>query len=213
MKHTERELKIKLSYRSWRKLSRLSNTVSKKQTNYYFLAGTDFCRIRNKGEEWELTLKQKANNQTNGCLSAEAIDGFVSVSIEHNQALTMLQAAKYISNGIPQEDISKMCGIKFARDFVYQGKLITFRNSFYLCGLLVELDLNVYNKKIDFELECETSNVKTLAPLVDFLSVQGMPLKKSLGKYYRFVSTKEGRKIKNTANLLYPYIYKINKRL
>ncbi|WML43394.1 CYTH domain-containing protein [Neobacillus sp. PS3-40] len=151
------------------------------QENHYFDTSTfdlkeqnSALRIRQKGNHFEMTLKQPA---TDGLL-------------ETNQILSKEEASIAFSKGILpvgmiQNLVSKM-EIPFS-NLMYFGSLTTKRAEFnYENGLLV-LDYSSYLNKEDYEVEYEVENYQRGKQLfLQFLNQHGIPQRETKNKIVRF---------------------------
>lgn len=157
----------------------------KKQVNHYFDTPSfslkslnSALRIREKGTQFEMTLKQPAKQgllETNQLLSSE-------------QAENMLNSGKIV-DGEVKEIITKM--IEDADTLQYFGSLTTNRAEFnYKDGLLV-LDhsdyLNTEDYEIEYEVPDEAEGFKVFSELLSELKI---PVRSTDNKIKRFYSKK-----------------------
>jgi uncharacterized protein YjbK len=157
----------------------------KKQVNHYFDTPSfslkslnSALRIREKGTQFEMTLKQPAKQgllETNQLLSVE-------------QAENMLNSGKIV-DGEVKEIITKM--IEDADTLQYFGSLTTNRAEFnYKDGLLV-LDhsdyLNTEDYEIEYEVPDEAEGFKVFSELLSELKI---PVRSTDNKIKRFYSKK-----------------------
>lgn len=157
----------------------------KKQTNHYFDTNSftlkdhsSALRIREKGSQFEMTLKQPAQQGL----------------LETNQMLTSRQAEVALSSGKLPEGEVKDAVVKLIKDIEplqYFGSLTTLRAEFeYKEGLLV-LDHSYYLNKEDYELEYEVLNesegYQIFSKLLEELKI---PVRPTDNKIKRFYATK-----------------------
>lgn len=157
----------------------------KKQVNHYFDTPSfslkslnSALRIREKGTQFEMTLKQPAKQgllETNQLLSAE-------------QAENMLNSGKIV-DGEVKDIITKM--VEDADTLQYFGSLTTNRAEFnYKDGLLV-LDhsdyLNTEDYEIEYEVPDEAEGFKVFSELLSELKI---PVRSTDNKIKRFYSKK-----------------------
>lgn len=155
------------------------------QENHYFDT-SDFLlkqnhaalRIRQKGTQWELTLKQPHKEgllETNEILSPQAAELAIS---ENN-----------LPTGHVQKLIDRM-GVPFTK-LEYFGSLVTKRTEVKREGGLFVLDFNSYLNKNDYELECEVDNYLHGRILFEeFLADHGIPKRHTKNKVQRFYERK-----------------------
>lgn len=157
----------------------------KKQVNHYFDTPTfsleekgSALRIREKGKEYELTLKQPADTGL----------------LETNQALTAQQAREMLNGGKiigGQVKDSIMDLIENADSLQYFGSLTTERNEFSYKGGLLVLDHSYYLNKEDYEIEYEVIDENAgfgiFSELLDELKI---PVRKTDNKIARFYAAK-----------------------
>ncbi len=155
------------------------------QENYYFDT-PDFqlkehsaaLRIRQKGSEYEMTLKQPAK------------DGL----LETNQLISLQEAADAIEtsqfpNGIIQSKIDEMGSI-FSK-IVYFGSLTTKRAEIHFKDGLLVFDHSYYLNQEDFELEYEVDNYqKGQQIFLQFLQEHHIPERETVNKIRRFYQQK-----------------------
>jgi uncharacterized protein YjbK len=157
----------------------------KKQINHYFDTNSftlkdhsSALRIREKGSQFEMTLKQPAQQGL----------------LETNQMLTSRQAELALSSGKLPEGEVKDAVVKLIKDIEplqYFGSLTTLRAEFeYKEGLLV-LDHSYYLNKEDYELEYEVLNesegYQIFSKLLEELKI---PVRPTDNKIKRFYATK-----------------------
>lgn len=157
----------------------------KKQINHYFDTNSftlkdhsSALRIREKGSQFEMTLKQPAQQGL----------------LETNQMLTSRQAEVALSSGKLPEGEVKDAVVKLIKDIEplqYFGSLTTLRAEFeYKEGLLV-LDHSYYLNKEDYELEYEVLNesegYQIFSKLLEELKI---PVRPTDNKIKRFYATK-----------------------
>lgn len=145
-------------------------------------------RIRKKGSNYEMTLKQPA---------AVGL-------LETNQPISEAEAQMAIHSGkLPLGIIQRLieeCEISFST-LEYFGSLITERVEFeYLKGLLV-LDHSIYLNTEDYELEYEAQNFqdgeKNFYELLELLKI---PVRKTENKIRRFYNRKYEQTIQQNQN-------------
>ena len=148
MKQIEREIKYRITEEDYRKAVNGYDCVT--QINHYFVQGKTIdkyvLRIRNKTNNYELTLKIKNENSED-----------VFVSDEYNYPINKVLAEKFIAHGIGADVINSYFGLKLPLDmqFNYIGYLKTLRTKIDIYGFLFEFDKNSYLGLIDYEVECE----------------------------------------------------------
>ena len=156
------------------------------QQNYYFdTPQFDLkekgaaLRIRQKGNQYELTLKEPA---------AVGL-------LETNQTITLKEANDALElNKLPEGKIKNQIAEKgiYPQKIIYFGLLETHRCEFnYKNGLLV-FDHSVYLNMEDFELEYEAPDYQTgKKTFLEFLSCNGIPERKTENKIRRFYIQKQ----------------------
>jgi uncharacterized protein YjbK len=163
----------------------LDSANFKKQVNHYFDTPSfslkdhhSALRIREKGSQFEMTLKQPADQgllETTQLLSAAQADEILSTG--------------KLLDGEVKEDVSKM--IDDADELQYFGSLTTERAEFeYKCGLLV-LDhsyyLNTEDYEIEYEVTDEAEGFRIFSALLDELKI---PVRTTDNKIKRFYTKK-----------------------
>lgn len=145
---TEREKKYMINEESYNKIISLFNLSGVMQNNFYFSNGVCdehfFIRIREKQNEFELTLKIRKSIE-NGLFIADEIN--VPISKE-----TFLS---YKANGLSIDDVRNIFKVNVPKAYSYIGCLTTIRNKFNYKNIVLELDKNIYFNTTDYELECE----------------------------------------------------------
>lgn len=154
----------------------------KKQINHYFdtysFTLKDYgsaLRIREKGSQFELTLKQPAQQGL----------------LETNQMLAASQAEEALSTGkLPEGEVKDavMKLIQNIEPLQYFGSLTTVRAEFqYMEGLLV-LDHSYYLNIEDYELEYEVTNesegYKVFSKLLEELKITVRPTDNKIKRFY-----------------------------
>ncbi|ESU32645.1 hypothetical protein G3A_10195 [Bacillus sp. 17376] len=157
----------------------------KEQINHYFETNSftlkdhrSALRIREKGSEFEMTLKQPAETGL----------------LETNQMLTTGQAQEALSTGkLPEGEVKDAVEklIKDSEPLQYFGSLTTVRAEIeYKDGLLV-LDHSYYLNTEDYELEYEvtdeTEGYQIFSKLLEELKI---PVRPTDNKIKRFYTTK-----------------------
>lgn len=175
-KNIEIEIRAILTKDEYEKvLSSLSNYTSYSQTNYYlddsklsFSNNYHGLRIREKDHKYELTLKQKINNDY----------------LEINQEITAKIKENMVNPGyFPSGEVF---------DYLTKNNLIDPKNIYIVCklkttridinyeGTIISLDKNEYFDITDYNIECESiNNNEVEKTLTIFLSKFGIQLKKS----------------------------------
>lgn len=164
----------------------------KKQINHYFDSAdfslkTEGCalRIREKGANFELTLKQPA---------AVGL-------LETNQVLSKTETETAVKSGIlPNGPVNSAIARMFddSIELAYFGSLTTFRaEKPYKNGLIV-LDHSIYLNAEDFEVEYEVEDEKLgLQQFKNLLNEQNIPTRKTENKVMRFYKQKLKRMKEN----------------
>lgn len=157
----------------------------KKQVNHYFDTPSftlknhgSALRIRKKGAEFEMTLKQPA---------AQGL-------LETNQFLSAKQAEEMLKSGILIDGVVKIEVLKMIGDsssLLYFGSLTTERAEFAYKGGLLVLDHSYYLNTEDYELEYEVTNeAEGLRNFSALLAEMKIPVRKTENKIKRFFSQK-----------------------
>lgn len=175
---SEEFLKLKMHFN-------IDQNKFKKQVNHYFDTPSfslksigSALRIREKGTQFEMTLKQPAKQgllETNQVLSAE-------------QTENILKTGKIV-DGEVKDAITNM--IEDADSLQYFGSLTTNRAEFnYKNGLLV-LDHSYYLNTEDYEIEYEVSDeAEGFKIFSELLSELKIPVRSTDNKIKRFYSKK-----------------------
>ncbi len=183
MKNIEQELKMRLDEREYDILLQKSDERPVLQTNYYFasdeIASDVMVRIRQKGRSFLLCCKRRLSEN----------DG-ITVCDERECDITLADARRMLDDGLRCGEINAKLGLDFQDDFLYKGKLDTYRAKFLLDEWVLELDKNEYLNVTDYELECECSRVDSLVKLKACLLYNyGVVYKPSRPKSERFFNT------------------------
>lgn len=175
-KNIEIEIRADLSEEEYNLiLSSYKNEKSYSQTNYYlddsnlsFSSENYGLRIREKNEKFELTLKEKINDdflEINQEISSETKENMANPGYFPSG-----EVANYISNKnlIDTKKLFIVCSLKTTRlDIKYNGSTIS-------------LDKNEYCGIKDFNIECEADTNKDVENILkSFLSKYKIKLKKS----------------------------------
>lgn len=158
----------------------------KKQVNHYFDTPSfslkvhgSALRIREKGTQFEMTLKQPAEQ---GLLETNQF-------LDREQAEYILNTGK-ILDGEVKDAITNM--IDDAESLQYFGSLTTVRAEFGYKGGLLVLDHSYYLNTEDYELEYEvtdeTEGFKIFSELLDKLNI---PVRTTDNKIKRFYNRKQ----------------------
>ncbi|WP_026574547.1 CYTH domain-containing protein [Bacillus sp. UNC438CL73TsuS30] len=156
------------------------------QENHYFDT-KDFAlkneqsalRIRQKGQQFEMTLKQPANI---GLLET-------TQKLTEAEATLAIQEGKLPSGAI-KEIISKM-DIVFSK-LSYFGSLITNRAEMNYKGGILVLDHSLFLNKEDYELEYEVENEQLGQKIFkELLNQYNIPHRKTENKIQRFYNQKK----------------------
>ncbi|MFD0826236.1 CYTH domain-containing protein [Neobacillus sp. M.A.Huq-85] len=155
------------------------------QENHYFDT-KDFAlkseqsalRIRQKGQQYEMTLKQPANI---GLLET-------TQKLTEEEATLAIQEGRLPSGAI--EEIITKIDIKFS-ELDYFGSLITKRAEFDYKGGILVLDHSIYLNKEDYELEYEVENEQLGQKIFkELLNQYNIPHRKTQNKIQRFYNQK-----------------------
>ena len=163
----------------------IDQTQFKKQVNHYFdtpsfslKATGSALRIREKGTQFEMTLKQPAEQ---GLLETNQ-------SLDREQAENILKSGNFL-DGEVKDAINNM--IEDADSLEYFGSLTTDRAEFEYKGGLLVLDHSYYLNTEDYELEYEvtdeTEGFKIFSELLDELKI---PVRTTDNKIKRFYAKK-----------------------
>ena len=154
----------------------------KKQINHYFDTNSftlkdhgSALRIREKGSQFEMTLKQPAEQGL----------------LETNQMLSARQAEEALETGkLPEGEVKDavLNLIKQTEALQYFGSLTTVRAEFdYKEGLLV-LDHSYYLNREDYELEYEVKNesegYKVFSKLLEELNIPVRPTDNKIKRFF-----------------------------
>ena len=193
----EKEFKLLLSGKEYRKILSCCNDEPKLQTNYYFLIDAEkgnMVRARRKGESFELTCKRLVKAQ-NG----------VFLSRETNLPLPTEAFNNIMAHGIAPE----LCAEFFSLDCEYGlsclGSMDTLRAKFDFFGCEIELDKNDYLFTTDFELEFECESDRKIELLKSKLTEMGIDGRQSTPKSHRFSQRKRFLESKNYECVLFDF--------
>jgi uncharacterized protein YjbK len=157
---------------------------SKTQTNYYFetkdfslKAHRSALRIRNKNDDYRLTLKEP---QKIGLLETHD-------ALTKEEAEAMLEGRTIFKKEVGQQ-LARM-NILF-EDLIYYGSLQTFRRETNYKDVLLVLDYSLYNGTADYELELEAPSEEVGRITFDnLLDTYRIPRRITPNKIERFFST------------------------
>lgn len=166
---------------------KLENSMFKTQVNHYFDTPSftlkdcgSALRIREKGENFEMTLKQPANLGL----------------LETNQQLTAKEAEEILASGqIPDGEVKDAVSalIKDVELLQYFGSLTTDRAEFSYEGGLLVLDHSYYLNTEDYEIEYEvTDEAEGLKIFSELLAELNIPARTTDNKIKRFYMRKSG---------------------
>lgn len=160
---------------------KLDHIDFKKQENHYFDTPSfslkdlsSALRIREKNGQYEMTLKQPAENGL----------------LETNQLLTREEAAKMIGSGKLVEGEIKEALIKMnihTDGLEYFGSLTTERAEKHFKEGLIVLDYSYYLNTHDYEIEYEVADFDTGKQIFeDLLQELNIPIRETANKIKRF---------------------------
>lgn len=181
MKNIEQELKLSLDEREYRILLEQAQIEPQLQTNFYFrhsgMTRDVMVRIRQKGNVYLLCYKRRMSDSDS-----------VMVCDERECELSPDYADTMLNRGITKAELKRILDVDLEDDLDLLGSVDTYRAKFELEEWTLELDKNIYLGHIDYELECENSDVVALDRLKNYLSyVYGIVIKPSLPKLARFM--------------------------
>lgn len=164
---------------------KIENDMFKTQVNHYFdtpsfslKACGSALRIREKVENFEMTLKQPAEQGL----------------LETNQQLTAKEAEEILTSGeIPEGEVIDAVSalIKDVELLQYFGSLTTDRAEFAYEGGLLVLDHSYYLNTEDYEIEYEvTEEAAGLKIFTELLAELNIPARKTDNKIKRFYMRK-----------------------
>lgn len=179
-----KNLLTKQEYENLIEYLHLSIDEAKKQVNYYFetlgfLLKQNGCalRIRVKNNVWVLTLKQPYK------------DGL----LETHDQLTEAEAIQSISNQlIVKANVAKQLSeLKIDNHSIqFKGTLETHRLELPYKNGLVVLDKSKYNNCVDYELEIESSSMRSSEKLMkELIENNGITIKNTPNKIERFFNS------------------------
>ncbi|MGJ7919600.1 CYTH domain-containing protein [Neobacillus sp. LXY-4] len=180
-----KNLLTKEEYDCLKEFFKIDDEQIKKQINHYFDTPIfnlkevhSALRIREKGNQWEMTLKQPAEVgllETNQLLTLNEKDAMLNHgTIPNGPVKTLLASA-----GIPYQDIE------------YFGSLTTYRIEFEYEGGLLVLDHSFYLNLEDYEIEYEVSDPDSGQQLFHkLLNSLQIPTRKTENKVQRFYRQK-----------------------
>lgn len=186
--HLEIEYKNMLTKEEYQKLLMnfdIASTQIKKQVNHYFDTADFFLkndqsalRLREKGANYELTLKQPAQIGL----------------LETNQMIGKMEAQELLEHGkFPDGPVKmKLKSIGVSIELLeYFGSLTTNRAEIeYKQGLLV-LDFSNYLNKEDYEIEYEVTEAEIgQREFIQLLDQMNIPIRKTENKIQRFYQQK-----------------------
>jgi uncharacterized protein YjbK len=172
-------------YRRLHNYFKIEESHIKKQTNHYFDTQDFFLknkqsalRIREKGNKFELTLKQPRE---------------VGL-LETNQILTKQETEDMLKDGqCPDGQIKTLlnCAGCPIENMEYFGSLTTLRTEVEYEGGLLVFDHSIYLNVEDFELEYEVTDPTTGTQVFQkLLSTMHIPIRKTENKVQRFYNKK-----------------------
>ena len=184
MRNLEQELKLQLTEREYNILQNVANVEPVEQINYYFAPAhcnlNVMLRLRKKGNTFIACYKQRLTHANGVMVSNER-----ECEIESSYAETMIE------RGITAKEVNTFFQVDVTDDFYYIGQLTTYRTKFQLDEWTLELDKNNYFDVTDFELECESAHIESLAKLKSYLTyTYGIVIRPSITKFERFLSAK-----------------------
>ena len=183
----ENELKIRLDVDEYNKLLSFCKDKPVLQTNHYFDTTKDLSqmlRIRQKGDKFALQFKNRCS-----------VDGNVFNSQEKGVVVDQDFLQNAIANGLDKNFANDNFGCNFEQNVGYLGCSHTYRAKFDFFGHMIEVDKNVIDDVVDYELEYESDN-DGIKKLVEILDQQGIKQKPSCAKYQRFLVAKGILKMK-----------------
>lgn len=180
MRNIEQELKLLLDEREYNILYEQAGATAQLQINYYFgypsMDRDVMVRLRQKSDGFTLCYKRRMSH----------IDG-VMVSNEREIPLTDELAHSMLKYGISSEQARRFFDAELD-DLRYLGRLDTYRAKFQLEEWTLELDKNVYFDRVDYELECENTDIVSLNKLKNYLYYKfGVVIKAASPKVQRFM--------------------------
>ena len=178
----ENELKIKLTEDEYSLIKRYANALPVSQINHYFDTTDDLSRmvrIRQKNGKLALQFKQRNN-----------VSGNVFNSTEQGMPVDEMFLQNAVNYGLSKDFLNEKFGSDFAKNLRYLGFAETQRIKFEFFGFEIELDKNIVDGKIDFELEYESTDDKILQ-LTKALEDMSIKIKPSSTKLQRFLIAKE----------------------
>ena len=184
MRNLEQELKLQLTEREYNILQNVANVEPVEQINHYFTPLQPnlsvMLRLRQKGDTFIACYKHRITHN----------DG-VMVSDEKECEIDSCYAQTLIARGITAEEVQRFFQVDTTDDFVCIGQLTTYRTKFTLGEWTLELDKNVYFDVTDYELECESNQIQSLAKLKSYLTyTYGIVVRPSVTKLERFILAK-----------------------
>ena len=184
MRNLEQELKLQLTEREYNILQNVAKVQPVEQINYYFApARCDLnvmLRLRKKGDTFIACYKQRLTHANGVMVSHEK-----ECEVDAGYAQTMIE------RGITSKEVYTFFQVEVAEDFYCIGKLTTYRTKFQLAEWTLELDKNQYFDQTDYELECESGQIESLAKLKSYLTyTYGIVIRPSITKFERFLNAK-----------------------
>ena len=174
----ETELKLMLCREGYERLLQKATTRNLRQVNPYFdlvKFQNLMLRIREKAGAYELTLKISESEQAG-----------VFVNQELNVPISAAEFSEYVKCGISSELLHRLfqCDVP-PYTAKYLGKLTTYRSIVPWKDVTLELDKNEYLSHVDYEVECESNDLQTLAEVKSML-LQECNATESRPKFQRF---------------------------
>ena len=184
MRNLEQEIKLQLDEREYNILQNIAKVEPTEQINYYFAPKhcnlNIMLRLRKKGDTFIACYKQRLTH-VNGVMVSDEKE----CEIDYGYAQTLIE------RGITAREVYNFFQVNAAEDFHFIGQLTTYRTKFVLSEWTLELDKNQYFDVTDYELECESTQVESLAKLRSYLTyTYGIVIRPSLTKFERFLTAK-----------------------
>lgn len=181
-----KNLLTKNEYNKLLKFFNVKSTDSNQQVNHYFETrdyklkqNGSALRIRNKQQQWQLTLKQPHQDgllETHDFLTSEVAQQWIK---------------GYPINSTPIEKQLKAFGVTLS-ELEYGGILTTNRIEVPYHDALVVLDHSQYNGQVDYELEVEAkqriTSEKVMAELIQKLSIEVKFTPNKIERFYHSLS-------------------------
>ena len=164
MRNLEQELKLRLTEREYNLVAAATEAQPILHVNHYFAAEDmspdTMVRLRQTGDRYVMCYKRRISHSDN-----------VMVCDEREVEATPEFAQQVIKDGIGYRTLRQMFDVAdFDTKLDYVGALQTYRTTFSLAGMTVELDKCEYLGAADYELECESTHVDELDVLKNYLN-------------------------------------------